>query len=223
MAAEADLATDFGTDDLPGVAETQPLVGDLALPAIDDGLVEDAKLVADAIADGGHFDGGKRVHVAGGEPSESAIAETGFLLLIEDFIQITTQSRERLAGGFGDAEVEQIVAEMRTGEKLGREIGHAASVVGANVFQTGHRVVEHPVADGQCQGEIQVVRRSDPAGAAKGAAEVFEERLFDFIHREAGAGFRHLFHVTNLAAAARHVNACALMQKKPRPAMGAVF
>src|SRR5215831_6967947 len=58
------LVVDLRADNLPGIAIAQPLVRHLDLPAVLDCLLKDAKLVTDAIADGGYFDGGERVHKA---------------------------------------------------------------------------------------------------------------------------------------------------------------
>ena len=48
---------DLGPADLPGVAQAQPLVRHLHLPAVPDLLVEDAEFVADAVADGRNLQG----------------------------------------------------------------------------------------------------------------------------------------------------------------------
>ena len=51
--AEAHVVRDLRADDLPWVPETQPLVGQLDLPAVADGLIENAELLADAVANRG--------------------------------------------------------------------------------------------------------------------------------------------------------------------------
>ena len=59
IAPEFDIDGPLGPGDFPGVAETQPLVGLLDLPAVDDLLLEDAELVADAVTDGRDLQGGE--------------------------------------------------------------------------------------------------------------------------------------------------------------------
>ena len=54
---------DLGARDFPRVAVAQPFVRDLALPAVADDLIENPKLVADAVADRRHFNRRKRIHV----------------------------------------------------------------------------------------------------------------------------------------------------------------
>ena len=70
----------LGPRDLPRVAEAQPLVGLLDLPAVDDLLLEDAELVADAVAERGHLQRRQRVEEAGREAPEAAVAEAGLVL-----------------------------------------------------------------------------------------------------------------------------------------------
>ena len=82
--AELHVERDLRAHDLPGVAEAQPLVGQLHLPAVANRLIEDAELVADAVADGGNVEGRQRVHVTGGQPSEPAVAEARLLFLLQE-------------------------------------------------------------------------------------------------------------------------------------------
>ena len=58
-----------------GIAVAQPLVGLLDLPAVDDLLLEDAELVADAVAQRRHFERGQRIDEAGREAAEAAVAQ----------------------------------------------------------------------------------------------------------------------------------------------------
>ena len=94
--AELHVERDFRAHDLPGVAEAQPLVRHLDLPAVTNRLIEDAELVADAVADRRNVERRQRVHVARGEAAETAIAQTRLLLLLEEARQILADSRQRL-------------------------------------------------------------------------------------------------------------------------------
>ena len=86
--AEFHLVGDLRARDLPRVAVAQPFVGDLALPAVADDLVENAELIANAVANRRHFDRSERIHVTGREPAKSAIAEAGFLFLRNDLVEV---------------------------------------------------------------------------------------------------------------------------------------
>ena len=71
----------FGPRHFPGVAETQPLVRLLDLPAVDDFLLEDAELVADAVADRWNLQRGERIEETRGETTEAAVAQARFVLV----------------------------------------------------------------------------------------------------------------------------------------------
>ena len=80
VAAEADGLRVLVARQLPGVAELQPVVVLLDLPAVLDLLLEDAEVVADAVADGGQLQRGQRVHEAGRQPPQAAVAEARIAL-----------------------------------------------------------------------------------------------------------------------------------------------
>ena len=67
VSAVADVVRDFRARHLPRIAEAQPLVGLFNLPAVLYFLIEEAELVANAVADGRNIQRGERIHVAGGE------------------------------------------------------------------------------------------------------------------------------------------------------------
>ena len=54
----------FGALQSPGVAQAQPIVSGLHLPAVANLLVEDSIFVANAVADGGNVKRGQRIHEA---------------------------------------------------------------------------------------------------------------------------------------------------------------
>ena len=93
VAAPVDVIGDIGLGDLPGVAVAQPLVGDLRLPAVADLLVEDAELVADAVADGRALQRRQRVEIAGGQPAQAAVAQPRLLLAGQDLIEVLARAR----------------------------------------------------------------------------------------------------------------------------------
>jgi hypothetical protein len=64
----------------------------LDLPAILDGLIENAEFVADAVARGRDLQGGQRIEVARGETAEAAIAQTRLFLLFQKLVQRQAQS-----------------------------------------------------------------------------------------------------------------------------------
>jgi hypothetical protein len=89
------------------------------LPAIADRLRENAELVANAITNGGNFERCQGVQVTRGQASETAVAEAGLLLLIEQHFQIEAEFPHRLLGVVEDAEIDQVVSELRTNQEFG--------------------------------------------------------------------------------------------------------
>ena len=85
-------------------------------------LVEDAELVADAVADRGALQCGQRVQIAGGEAAEAAVAEAGFLLARQHFLEADAELLECGAGRLLDSEIQQVAAELRAHQELGRQV-----------------------------------------------------------------------------------------------------
>ncbi len=116
----------LGSRDFPGIAEAQPLVGALGLPAVDDFLMEDAEFVADAVAKRRNLQRRQRFDEAGGQPSQTAIAESRFIFFEQQLVEVQSQFGDGLADLIVDAEIHEIVAEMRPHQKLGREVRDCA-------------------------------------------------------------------------------------------------
>ncbi len=155
--APVDPIVQLGLDDLPGVAVGQPVVCRLHLPAVVDLLVEDAELVADAVADGGALKSGQRIQVAGGQPSQPTVAQAGFLLAGQHSVEILAQRGQRGAGLLLDLQVEQVAAQMRAHQELGRQIADHLLAE----FEVGLGGVDpallHAVANGQSEGVVVVL------------------------------------------------------------------
>ena len=185
VAAELHLARDFRPRDFPGVPVAQPLVGDLGLPAVLDRLVEDAELVPDAVADRGDVERRHRVDVARGQPSEPAVAEARFLLLRGQLVQVQLQFREGLPHLADNAEVEEVVHEVRAGQELGGQVRHHPGVRAGQRPDSLHAAVEDAVAHGERQRDVQVVAGGELRPAAQRAHEVVDERLSQVRHAHA--------------------------------------
>ena len=135
--AELHVERDVRAHDFPRVAEAQPLVGELDLPAVANRLIEDAELVADAVADGGNVERRQRVHVTGRQAAEPAVAEARLFFLLQELGQVLPDARKRLLRRVPDAESDQAVAQMRSGQELGRQIrDDFGAVFGAVIAST---------------------------------------------------------------------------------------
>src|SRR4029077_3669821 len=96
---------------LPGVAIAQPVVVHLDLLAMLDPLLEAAAVVANAVTDRRQREGRQRVHEAGGEPAEPAVAQPRIAFGVEDLAEIEPALGGERFGGLVQAEVEQAQPE----------------------------------------------------------------------------------------------------------------
>ena len=121
-AVEPDLHRFVRPRDLPRVATTQPVIRLLLLPAVQDGLLEHAVLVAQSITHRRQLHRRHRIEKARREPPEPAIAETGIGLLLEQAQPIEAPAigctlDERIEQQVGD-----VVGERPADQKLHRQI-----------------------------------------------------------------------------------------------------
>ncbi|MCY1399398.1 hypothetical protein D9M71_144520 [compost metagenome] len=121
-AAEADAEAEFRPLEFPGIAEVQPGLGVLLLPAVADHLLEQAVLVADAVAVGGDVQGRHAFHEARRQPAEAAVAQRRVRLGQAHALQVHAQFGQRRAGDFQQAEVAQVVDQQAADEEFQREV-----------------------------------------------------------------------------------------------------
>ena len=155
MAAPVDGVGGIRFVDLPRVAVHQPVVGLLDLPAVGEFLLEDAELVADAVADRRALQRGHRVQVAGRQPAQPAVAQARFALTVQDHVEVLAEIGQRLTRLRLDAQIEQVVAQLRAHQELrGQVAGDLARQI-QPVLGGRHPAFLHAVA--HRQGERLVV------------------------------------------------------------------
>ena len=184
---ELDLERKLGAHDLPGIAESEPIVRELHLPTEPDRLLENAELVADAIADGRNLQGRQGVEIAGSEPPEAAASQAGLLLLFQQLFESNAELGHRLPGMFPDAEVDERVAEVRPWQELGRHVAdgaHLARVIGGTGIDPA---LEQPIADRVGERHVLVVLGRDRGKSGLQAEEIAEEIASDRIRAATGA------------------------------------
>ena len=184
MSPELHAISDLRAWDLPWIAVAQPLVCDFLLPAVADDLVEDAELIADTVADGRNLDRRERIHVTRRESPEPAVAQTWLFLLRKDLVEIVAEPAQGLAGLIDDAEVEQVVREMRTGQELRGEIRDAARIRPPVVFHALDRTPKEPFACGQRKRNVEIMLRRRSFEPAHLVTKVVAECLLDFVGAE---------------------------------------
>ena len=186
-AAELDLHGPFGPHQLPGIAEAQPFVGLLDLPAVDDLLVEDAEFVADAVADGRHFESRQGIDEAGRQAPEAAVAESGLLLLLQQFVEVESQFGHAFLDLVEDAEIDEIVAQMRPHQEFGGQIGHRARGLLGVRRRRADPAMQHAVANREGQRHVVVVLGGERREFALHIEQVVQEGVLDRLLGERGA------------------------------------
>ena len=161
-ALELHPVDDVGAGKLPRVAEAQPVVGMLDLPALFDLLGEHAVFVANAVPEPGHVEGREGVEKTGGQPAQPAVAQTGFHLPLADFLQSEADIFQCAAKLVAALHVEHGVAQGAAHQEFHRQVVHPLGilqVVTAHGFHPlrGQQIANHmrqrlkPVALGGVQ------------------------------------------------------------------------
>ncbi len=117
------------THDLPGIRVIEPVIRALFLPAVANLLLKDAVLVAQSIAHRGQLHRRHRVEEAGGETTETAIAQSRVGLLVKDLPALTAVCAETRPHYGIEQEVHHIVAKRTADEKLDRDLIDALRIL----------------------------------------------------------------------------------------------
>ncbi len=186
-AAVVDPVGDLRLGDLPRIAVAQPLVGDFHLPSVAKLLVEDAELVADAVANSRNPQRGQRIQVASGQAAEAAVAQTRLLLACQQDIEVLPERAHRLARRLLEIEIEEVVAQMRAEQEFRRKIAGDLTVL----IEAGQRgagpTLLHPITDSQRQRAVIVVGARGRGQPPDGVAEMVGHCLRQGRRLHAGA------------------------------------
>ena len=155
--AEADLNGFIVARNEPAFGRTAPVVGDLGLLAVNYLLAENAQFVAQRVARCRDAERGQRIHIAGREPAEAAVAEACVVFCLEYIRSIAAEILQSAGERIGNAEVECVFHEAASHEELHGQIVHLA--VGAARFldckQSAHDLAND---DGACLKHLIVGR-----------------------------------------------------------------
>ena len=163
----------------PDLALGQPDVGQLKLLAVDDALTEKAVFVQNGEAARRVCQRRERVHKAGGETSQPAVAEAGVGLLFINRVQIEAQVGERLAVRLLETEVIQIQPQRAADQKLQTDIIHALLLAGLNALGKRPVLLRKDVAHSQHRGLIDLFLAGLGGGHPEIARQLADERIPD--------------------------------------------
>ena len=172
--------------DLPRIAVAQPVVRLLHLVAIVDVLLEDAVVVADAVADRRQLQRRHRVEEAGREPAQAAVAERGVDLDVAQHVPVQAELLHRLAAGVFQQQVDDVVAHRPADQELEREIAdplHVLLVIGLLRIDPPF---DQPIANRQRQRVVAVLVGGGVLVLGQRAGEMEEEAVDQAFRIHAG-------------------------------------
>ena len=159
----------------PRIAQLHPVVRQLHLLALHDLLLEDAQLVADGIAGGGDIQRGHAVQIAGGQTAQTAVAQTGVRLDLEDVGGLEAQ----LVNG-GDQHIQQlqivgVLHEAAPHQELHGQVVYLPLALMGGLLPGLHAVLGHDIPQHHGAG----LHHLAVGGLLLGAAVVQPQLLYD--------------------------------------------
>ncbi len=141
----------------PAFGGTAPVVGHLGLPAVNDLLPENAQFIAQRVARCRNAERCQRIHIAGGEPAEAAVAEACVVFGLEYIRGVSSEVAQCAGECVGYAEVECVFHEAAPHEKFHGQIVYLA--LGASCFLGGEQSAHYlAYDDGACLKHLIVGR-----------------------------------------------------------------
>ncbi len=189
-----------GARHFPRIRPGEPVVGLFALPAIADALLENAILVAQAVAHARNAQRRHRIEETRREPAQAAIAEARIRFLLDDLERVNLQVLAQVLPGGINLEVCDVVRQRTTEQEFHREIIDSLGVaLPVGVFGLEPALRKHVahgagdgfilvarcrfgVADHLVEGQMPLVKGIGVAGQADWPAVVTGEEGF-FLHR----------------------------------------
>ena len=178
LAAETDLHRVVLPGTEPDIAHFQPVVREFHLPAVDDLLAENAEFIADGIAGDGIAHTGGGVHIARGQTSQTAVAQTCVRLQGIDPVDIEADLFQALPDLLLHAKIEQIVAQTGADQELH---GH---IIDFLLFVAGNAVVKSAI----------LLRQDLPQHIAQGAIDLLFRGVGQPAAKESAHAVLQLFH-----------------------------
>ena len=165
----------------PRRAEPQPAVRGLDLVAVDDLLVEQAEVIADAVAVGRNLHGGDGIHEAGGQPAEAAVAQGRVFLALLQGLQVVAELLQGLGDLVHQPHVDDGVAQRAADEKLERQVVHPFHLLGVEGLLGLDPLFHEHVAQGIGERPVDVLVAGAVRVAALEAHQVVLNALFELL------------------------------------------
>ena len=179
MAAEMDLAGVLHHGAFPGVAVVQPAVGKLNLLAVDDFLTEQAVLVADGAAHGRQIQAAQAVHKAGCQPSEAAVAQTGFRLLLQQVLDVNSQLLQGIGILLAGNQIQHIGIHAAAHQEFHAQVVEALFPAALPLLPGDHVFLHDLVAHGGSHGAVDLLGSRFVNGQAIVPLKLSNDRVLD--------------------------------------------
>ena len=154
----------------------------LDLPAMFEALLEQAELVADAIAVAGQAQRRHAVQEAGGQTAQAAVAQRRVRLHVDDVVQSQAQSVQRVADRLHHAQIGEAVGHQAADQELQRQVVNPLGVGLVIVPRGLHPAIDKPIPDA-------VSRCGEPV-ATGGGSRVLTHRVNQTFQKGPFEGFR---------------------------------
>ena len=153
-AAKADRLALFPPGHEPGIAQFQPLIRQLDLPAVGDLLFEQAQLITDGIADGGNFLGSHALQIAGGQSAQAAVTQAGIRLQLKEVAGRKPHGLNSLLKRLHNPQIIGIFHQRAAHQKLHAQIVHALRLCFIGSLAARAHAFMHQIFDDQRHGAV---------------------------------------------------------------------
>ena len=162
IAAEADIDSLVDFLDFPGIAVDQPVVRQFYLLVVDDALVEQAVLIADAVAMARQLQRRQGVDEAGSQPPQSPIPQARIAFGRDDLIQVPAQIFQALATDVVHVDAQEIRFQKAADEEFDGEIIDLFNLLFGIDFIRADPIFTYQIADHVGDGLIDFIQGHVP-------------------------------------------------------------
>ena len=187
FAAEGDLLVAVVIDVAPRLFVGQPVIRGLDLLAVlVEFLLEDAVLVLDAVTERRHAKGGEGVDEAGGQTTQTTIAEARLVFGVDDFLGGESEVLDGLVELIGQAGVEQRVLELLAHEELSGQVAHGLGVAVDHVGLGLHPGIHEMATHCGGRGNVHISRLGLLDGDALGVLQLLTDFVSELFRGDRG-------------------------------------
>ncbi|SVK46427.1 Uncharacterised protein [Acinetobacter baumannii] len=183
-AAEAHLVAGVMARKLPRIAVLQPVVRRFHLLAIDDVLLEHAVLIANAVAAPRQRQRRQRVEEAGRQAPQTAVAEPGVVLFLQQLRQVQSHLVQRVVDVLINTHRQQRVRQRAADQKLHRQVIHLPHVLRQLGAVGAQPALHHAIAHREQDGVEPVVAVGDRRIFADDKHQLIGDGMFQRFHTD---------------------------------------